>query len=429
MKRILPFVVSLVLFVSCGKAPVYDVVVVGGGPAGIGAALAAAKIGARVALVERDVRIGGTTVQAEVVDMGLFYAWRRPIIAGPGWEMVKEAVATAGGVLPDFSKQEPDQWMASCVHVDPDIYSRVAEETLLKAGVDLLMGVEVTSLERKKQGWNVGPVTGRQVVDATGNATVAALAGAGRVQAPEDIRQPGSFFFWLSSEGLDFDWAAVNKAYQEAVSRGELLSTDVHVGMSWFIHKGGGSGCYVPQADNSTPEARAETNQRGREARDRVIAFIKKQPGLEGVEVTRSAQEVGVRETYRVIGEKVITEEEYLSGVVPEDALSWSYWMVDEHKVGSPARLVFHEPEKVGAVPLGALLPKGVQDMLVAGRAVSSDHGANSALRVQASSMGMGQAAGVVAALAASRRCDPRAVPLQLIKTSLRSIGHIVPEK
>ena len=231
--------------------------------------LAAAKVGARVALVERDVRIGGTTVQAEVVDMGLIYAWRRPIIAGPGWEMVKEAVATAGGVLPDFSKQEPDQWMASCVHVDPDIYSRVAEETLLKAGVDLLMGVEVTSLERKKQGWNVGPVTGRQVVDATGNATVAALAGAGRVQAPEEIRQPGSFFFWLSSEGLDFDWAAVNKAYQEAVSRGELLPTDVHVGMSWFIHKGGGSGCYVPQADNSTPEARAETNQRGREARDR----------------------------------------------------------------------------------------------------------------------------------------------------------------
>jgi len=109
-----------------GVSPVYDVVVVAGGPAGIGAALAAAETGARTALLERDGRIGGTTVQAEVCDMGLFYAWRHPIIAGPGWEMVQRAVAEAGGTLPDFSKQEPDKWMESCVHVDPVVYARVA---------------------------------------------------------------------------------------------------------------------------------------------------------------------------------------------------------------------------------------------------------------------------------------------------------------
>ena len=95
---------------------VYDVVVVGGGPAGIGAALAAVRVGARTALVERDSRIGGTTVQAEVCDMGLFYAWRQQIIAGPVWDLVTEAVAAAHGSLPDFSKQEPDKWMESCVH-------------------------------------------------------------------------------------------------------------------------------------------------------------------------------------------------------------------------------------------------------------------------------------------------------------------------
>ena len=427
MKRLLPILLTAFWVLSC-TAPVYDVVVVGGGPAGIGAALAAAKTGARTALIERDSRVGGTTVQAEVCDMGLFYAWRKQIIAGPAWEMVCEAVAQAGGSLPDFSQQEYDKWMESCVKVDPEVYAQVAEKTLRQAGVTLFLNTEITSLEKTEKGWKLGSILGRQLIDATGNATVAALAGAERIQADEQNRQPGSYFFWISSKGLDFDADEVNRAYQEAIASGEMLPTDVYVGMSWFIRKGGGSGCYIPLADNSTPEARAETNRRGLEARDRVLAFIRRQKGLENVELIHSASEVGVRETWRIVGEKTVTEEDYLAGVVPEDALSWSYWMVDEHKAStSGARLVFHEPEKVGTVPLGALLPKGVGNLLVAGRAISSDHGANSALRVQASCMGMGQAAGVVAALAAFRRCDPREVPLKEIKTCLSGMGHLVP--
>lgn len=409
--------------------PVYDVVVIGGGPAGIGAALAAAKVGANTLLIERDCRIGGTTVQAKVTDMGLFHAWRKQIIAGPVWELVTGAVAEAGGTLPDFSKQEHDKWMESCVKVDPEIYSRLAEEMLRKSGVELMMNVEIVSIDSVDSGWKVGPVIGKQVIDATGNATVAALAGADRVKSSDDVRQPGSYFFWLSSKGLKFDTDEVIQEFNKAVKSGELLPTDVHVGIAWFIRKGGGSGCYVPLADNSTPEARAETNRRGVEASERVLAFIRRQKGLENVEIIDCASEVGVRETYRVVGEKTITEEAYLAGYVHDDALAWSYWMVDQHNVGkSSARLVFHEKDRVGTVPLGAMLPKGVKNMLVVGRAVSSDHGANSALRVQASCMAMGQAAGVVAALAASRSCDPRDVSLDLARKCLTDIGHIVPE-
>ena len=409
--------------------PVYDVVVIGGGPAGIGAALAAAKVGANTLLIERDCRIGGTTVQAKVTDMGLFHAWRKQIIAGPVWELVTGAVAEAGGTLPDFSKQEHDKWMESCVKVDPEIYSRLAEEMLRKSGVELMMNVEIVSIDSVDSGWKVGPVIGKQVIDATGNATVAALAGADRVKSSDDVRQPGSYFFWLSSKGLKFDTDEVIQEFNKAVKSGELLPTDVHVGIAWFIRKGGGSGCYVPLADNSTPEARAETNRRGVEASERVLAFIRRQKGLENVEIIDRASEVGVRETYRVVGEKTITEEAYLAGYVHDDALAWSYWMVDQHNAGkSSARLVFHEKDRVGTVPLGAMLPKGVKNMLVVGRAVSSDHGANSALRVQASCMAMGQAAGVVAALAASRSCDPRDVSLVLARKRLTDIGHIVPE-
>lgn len=314
--------------------------------------------------------------------------------------------------------------------VNPKIYSSLAEQMLREAGVELMLNVEVTDIKSDPKGWRIASVVAHQVIDATGNATVAALAGAERVKSPDDIRQPGSYFFWLSSKGLKFNTQEVDSAFKRAVAEGKLLPTDVYVGMPWFIRKGGGSGCYIPLADNSTPEARKQTNQRGVEARERVIAFIRSQKGLEQVEVVASASEVGVRETYRVVGEKCITESEYLSGYIPDDALAWSYWMVDQHNAAkSSARLVFHERDKVGVIPLGAMIPKGVGNMLVAGRAISSDHGANSALRVQASCMAMGQAAGVVAALAAKRSCDPREVPLAKARKHLTAIGHIVPRE
>lgn len=423
--------ISMVCMMSCSKqktSPVYDVIVVGGGPAGIGAALASAKAGAHTLLIERDSLIGGTTVQAKVTDMGLFHAWTKQIIDGPVWELVTRAVAEAGGSMPDFSQQKHDKWMESCVKVKPEVYARVAKEMLQEAGVELMMNVEVTSINRTEKGWEVASVTGKQIVDATGNATIAALAGAERVKSPDAVRQPGSYFFWLSSQGMKFDTDEVIRAYNQAIETGELLPTDVHVGIAWFIRKGGGSGCYVPLADNSTPETRAETNRRGIEASERVLAFIRKQKGLENVEIIERASEVGVRETYRVVGEKTITEEEYLSGYIHEDALAWSYWMVDQHNTKSSARLVFHEKGLAGTVPLGAMLPRGVKNMLVAGRAVSSDHGANSALRVQASCMAMGQAAGAVAALAAINHCEPREVSLDLVRKKLTDMGHIVPD-
>ena len=136
--------------------------------------------------------------------------------------------------------------------------------------------------------------------------------------------------------------------------------------------------------------------------------------------------EKGFRESYRIEGETMITVNDYTSGRLFDDAISYAFYPVDLHtRTG-----VRPKPLKRGVVPtipLRALVPKNSRNIIVAGRCLSSDRLANSGLRVQASCMGMGQAAGVAAALAAKAGTTPLEVPLSDIHASLKEHGQIIP--
>jgi hypothetical protein len=136
--------------------------------------------------------------------------------------------------------------------------------------------------------------------------------------------------------------------------------------------------------------------------------------------------EVGFRESYRIVGETKITVDDYTSGRMFDDAVSFAFYPVDLHTKSGvrPAPL---RPGTVPTVPLRALIPKKCRNIIVAGRSVSSDRLANSGLRVQASCMAMGQAAGVASTLAATKGTTPLDVPLSEIHALLREHGAIVP--
>ena len=139
------------------------------------------------------------------------------------------------------------------------------------------------------------------------------------------------------------------------------------------------------------------------------------------------ADEVGVRETWRVEGEYVMTGEDYVSGRRFEDSIAFAFYPIDIHSADGGVSPKHLTEGTVATVPLRALIAKGPRNVLIAGRCISSDREANSALRVQATCMATGQAAGAAAALAALHGVTPDHLDLAELKKLLRTHRAIAP--
>lgn len=413
-----------------------DILVVGGGTAGVIAALQAARAGCRTCLVESGSMLGGTITTGGVSLPGLFHAWGKQVVAGIGWELVSEAVALNGDVLPDFSKPFGKNHSEHQISLNASLYACLAEEKCLKAGVDIYYYETPERVCRKNSRWQVDlvgkgcrrTVICKQLIDCTGNAFVAFLAGYERLR--EEECQPGSLIFEL--EGYDYD--ALDKdqleiLYKKALEQGVLLKTDAYNGiMALLAAKSGLATQHVLHADSSTSILHTKANLNGRASLLRVIRFVRTLPGCENTRIKKMQPETAVRETYRIEGLYQVTVDDYVDGRIFPDSLSYSFYPIDLHvEYGVEPK---HLSEgKVATIPLRALIPKRSTDFLVAGRCICSDRLANSALRVQASCMGMGQVAGAVAALACQKRCTPADVPIARLKDILREHGAIIPEK
>ncbi|MAF12547.1 FAD-dependent oxidoreductase [Candidatus Poribacteria bacterium] len=369
-----------------------DVLVVGGGTAGTIAAIQAGRAGAKTLLVERHSQLGGTTTTGGVAFPGLFDAWGKQIIAGIGWELVRESVELDGGTLPDFSKVPQRHW-ENQVPVNMFLYGIMAEEKCTQAGVQIAYYEFPQEITKTADGWQVDcagfgtrrRVLCKQIVDCTGGAEVVGMLKLPRLR--EEETQPGSMLFQTGNANDP--------------GRGQLHAL------------------YVHGADSSNSRTVTRANMTGRKA---VLAKVRE----EKQRLMHLQPEPGFRESYRIVGETIITVDDYTSGRQFDDAVCNAFYPVDIHtKTGvRPAPL---QPGVLPTIPLRALIPKDGRNIIVAGRCLSSDRLANSGLRVQASCMAMGQAAGVTATLAAQHGTTPLSVPLAEIHKLLREHGAIVP--
>jgi hypothetical protein len=412
-----------------------DILVIGGGTAGTIAAIQAGRAGLRTALIETGSQLGGVTTTGGVSFPGLFHARGKQIITGIGWELVQKAVALDSGTMPDFSTVPERHWMHQ-IRINGPLYAALGEEACTNAGVSLHFYETPTAIEQTAKGWQIESIgkgihrtiTTKQLIDCTGGADIVGLAGLPRLR--EEETQPGTLIFKLGGydvDGLDAD--AIQRHFELAYQDGRLQHGDVRNGRVRFVSylkSGGENAQHVHGADASTSAARSETNIAGRQSLLRVLRFVRSFPGCENTCILSAQPETAIRETYRIVGETQVTHRDYTSGRHFEDAVSYSFYPIDLHDRDG----IKPKPLAQGIVPtipLRALIPKDAKNLLVAGRCVSSDRLANSAMRVQASCMGMGQAAGAAAALAVRHETTPLDIPFNDLHNLLKEHGAIVP--
>lgn len=417
----------------------YDVVVAGGGTAGAIAAIQAGRAGARTLLVEKNGILGGTMTAGGVDFPGLFHAWGRQVIAGIGWNLVVRAVEEAGRTLPDFSNfRRPHPNLH--VRIDAPIIAALMDDAATASGVDLLlhtMPAGLTWTEGQTHPWllnlcmkeGLSSVQAKTLVDCTGDANLIQQAGF-NVERNERV-QPGSIRLRLSGYDVDqLDSALLAQEYERAVADGRLKPSDFGAKrdkVRKFLRNNDSN--HVVDIDAHTSASRTEAELEGRRVFMRIFRFLRGLPGLEGLRIDSVACECGIRESITITGKAKVTMEDYWSGRLWSDALCYSFYPIDVHDAEGHGIDIRPLPEgAVPTIPRGAMLPAGSRNLIVAGRCISCDKEAQSALRVEASCMAMGQAAGAMAALSAELAADPEELPISDIRAILREHGAIVPE-
>lgn len=442
-----------------------DVLVVGGGPAGIAAALGAAAAGAKVILTERYGFLGGNATACLVMPMMSSYTYSPPAgntspmtllpsDSGPGRQviggvfsmLIEELVRAGGAILPSLET-------GYVVPFDPEIYKSVALDLLDRANVRYLLHSLAVDCLEKPQGREIvfetksGPVViaANVVIDCTGDGDIAAAAGADyEVGRPADgLVQPMSLLFrmvqfnrqafasyirehpnqWQGVHGL---WDLIKKATEAGdldLPREDILffgtthEQEISVNSTRVTNV---LGTNVWDLTSAEWQARRQMQQ--------ISAFFKRYvPGFEDAYTVQSGTQVCVRETRRIIGEYCLTADDVLNAKKYDDMIACGAYPIDIHNpAGKGTVLKRVAPDQSYSIPLRCLIPEKVEHLLVAGRCISGTHESFSSFRVIPISMATGQAAGVCAALAVGSNKSPRTVPASVVQQELLRQGAIL---
>jgi len=439
----------------------YDVIVLGGGTAGVIAAIAAARNGARTLIIEKNSYLGGTAVTG-VPFLGIYDGRDKRVNAGIAQELVERMCAEEGCLDGVFGATWMDKrYRFSITPFEPECYKYVAQEMVLEAGAQILfhtfvsdvhmngrdiMGVEVVN----KSGKSLH--TAKTYIDTTGDADIAFRCGVPMVQ--KEAAQNASMLFRLG--GVDTarmlqsmkqgkgitGWGNWHNRILTGPRLDEKQSGVIHMA-GHFVGPQGEKVTFTAISDisdqlfvNATRTigidgtsaeylSLAEISER-RHVHDLVRTLRQNVPGMENCYLVYTAP-IGIRESRNIIGEYLLEKEDVLSGRQFEDSVVRGAYPIDIHDPhGGPTQFQFIKDGGSYSIPYRCFIPKGVDNLLVAGRCLSASHEAMGTARIMGAVMGQGQAVGTAVAMAAKAGGNIRQVDVSALQTQLQKDGAML---
>lgn len=420
-----------------------DVFVAGGGPAGIAAALVAARAGRKVFLAEGHSCFGGMGTAGMIPVFMMFGDGVNFLAEGIGREVLDALTAEKGPNSPLSTNAIP-----------AELLKRVYDRLLVEAGIELSLMTQVVDIVAKdgrieqaichaKSGFFA--VSAKMFVDGTGDGDLAAWAGAPFEKADADGNMmPGT----LCSLWADVDYerfrasgVKVQEVLYKAFEDGHFTVNDPHHPGMWRVgnHLTGGNIGHAFGIDATDERSLTAHFLNARKHIPEFESFYRKYiPGYENIELVATGSLFGIRETRRIMGDYVLNVEDFKARAVFPDEIGRYCYPVDIHPSKPDAKAYakfeeeFHKNLRYGrgesyGIPYRILTPKGLENLLVAGRCVSSDRQIQGSIRVMPSCYITGQAAGLAAAIAIEQKTHTRGFAVADLLRRLRGIGAYLP--
>ncbi len=434
----------------------YDVIVAGGGIAGISAAIAAARNGSSTLLIERYGFVGGMSTAGMVSPFMKYWVEHSngkkiPLVGGIFEEINLRMAAIGGMVENGFSALA---------------FKAVAAELLVSTGVDVALFTSTIGVDRNEQqitsiqiqSGNISrKIEGKIFIDTTGDAEVLYLAQAPWIKGDEktgllqamttffrvgginlaaacrDVKEhPDQYFDWSTNEYHPDSIVSI-AGYKDIIHRAHERK-DLPESVTYFFFTslpGTGETAFnttnILGLDGSSSVDLTTAEIEGRRQVVRSFGIIKREcPGFELSYLIETSVQVGVRETRRAVGEYAVTGADIRGGAKFPDAIARGNYGVDIHGQKNEQSVMEYLKEgEYYEIPVRSLIVKNVENLLTAGRSISSTREGHAALRIQATSSATGEAAGLVASTAVKENIPVRQIPYATIQSILHERGNI----
>jgi hypothetical protein len=411
----------------------YDLAVIGGGFAGVAAALAAARAGAKVLIVEKSNCLGGAAVNCLV----------NPFM--PYWtEMDGKRVDLSAGIFKEIhDRLEHHNAMNKESFLEEEL-KYILNEMVAEANIDLLFHAYIFKVEKCDEhiasivvATKSGEmhVEANYFIDATGDAQLAYLAGCPTVLGRESdhLCQPMTLCFRVGNVDVEKFYASREKlkiAHAQSLAAGELTNprenilvfkTPIHNVLHFNTTR-------VVKKNPTSPEEVTEAEVLARRQVYEIYDFMKKHAdGLENSFLMMTAAEIGVRESRMIVGDYVLTEQDCRNCVKFDDGIAACNYDIDIHNPEGTGTSHYYFPAgEYYTIPYRSLIPKSAENLLVAGRCISSDHGAQASYRIMPVVCCIGEAAGSAVGLAVKQNCTVREIDVKELQNELKRNGAYI---